>query len=303
MRFEGLDLNLLVALDILLTEKNITRASEKLLLSQPATSAALSRLRSYFEDELLVQVGRNMVLTPMAESLSLPVNDLLMQTRMVLDNNKKFQPLESTRKFKIMASDYVGSVLLPKLNQTLFELAPHCSIEQFMPFSEAGKQIQRGKVDILLIPERHVLEEHPHQKIFEDDFVCVMWDQNPLKDKQITLNDFKHAEHVLTRLGTDNIPMMDEWLVQNLDFTRKVAYVATNFYTVPQFVVNTPYIAIMHKQLALQCADYLPLHICALPWEVPKLRMCMQWNKFQEKDSGLIWFRNLLVDVAKDIGI
>ncbi|MDO7410174.1 LysR substrate-binding domain-containing protein [Acinetobacter baumannii] len=301
MRFEGLDLNLLVALDVLLTEKNITRASEKLLLSQSATSAALARLRSYFDDELLVQVGRNMVPTPMGESLFIPVNDLLMQARTVLDNNKKFQPMLSRRKFRIMASDYVASILLPKLNQKLYTLAPYCSIEQFMPYSEAGKQIQRGKVDILLLPERHVLLEHPSQALFEDDFICVMWNGNPLKEKSLTLEDFKNAEHVLTRFGVDNTPMMDDWLVKNLDFKRKEAYITTNFYSVPQFLVNTPYIAIMHKRLALQCATCLPLHLCALPWDVPKLTVCMQWNKFQENDSSLQWIRKLLIEVASEL--
>ena len=150
MRFDGLDLNLLVALDILLTEKNITRAGEKLFLSQPATSAALARLRDYFEDDLLVQVGRSMVLTPMGENLAKPVGDLLIQMRTVLNNKNKFDPSTAKRKFTVMASDYTGNVLLPRLNQLLYRLAPQCSIEQLMPSTEAEKQIERGKVDILL---------------------------------------------------------------------------------------------------------------------------------------------------------
>ncbi|WP_228270277.1 helix-turn-helix domain-containing protein, partial [Acinetobacter bereziniae] len=96
-------MNLLVALDILLTEKNITRAGEKLFLSQPATSAALARLRDYFEDDLLVQVGRSMVLTPMGENLAKPVGDLLIQMRTVLNNKNKFDPSTAQRKFPVMA--------------------------------------------------------------------------------------------------------------------------------------------------------------------------------------------------------
>ncbi|TCB73325.1 LysR family transcriptional regulator [Acinetobacter sp. ANC 4173] len=304
MRFDGLDLNLLVALDILLTEKNITRAGEKLFLSQPATSAALARLRDYFEDDLLVQVGRSMVLTPMGENLAKPVSDLLIQMRTVLNNKNKFDPLKAKRKFTVMASDYTGNVLLPRLNQLLYSLSPQCSIEQLMPSSEAEKQIERGKVDILFLPSLSILDEHPSLDVFEDEFVCVMWNQNPLKEKPLTLEDYTQAEHVVVRLGAINkTPMIDDWLIRNLDIKRNVAYVATNFNSVPRFVVGTPYIAIMHKKLAVQCAEYLPIHLCPLPWEVPKIKICMQWNKFQENDAGLLWFRQLIMQVTKELDV
>lgn len=299
MRFEGLDLNLLVALDILLTEKNITRASEKLFLSQPATSAALSRLRDYFEDDLLVQVGRKMVLTPVGEGLTKPVSDLLIQMRTVLNNKNKFDPKTAKRKFVVMASDYTGNVLMPLVSQQLSRLAPECSIEQLTPSAEAEKQIQKGNVDILLLPSLSILEEHPSVPIFDDEFVCVMWQGNPLVAKGMTLEDYKQAEHVLVRLGTVyNTPMIDDWLIRNLDFTRKVAYIAINFSSVPLFLVNTPYIALMHRRLAKQYVGRLPIHLSDLPWDVPKIQICMQWNKYQESDAGLAWFRQLIQNVA-----
>jgi LysR family nod box-dependent transcriptional activator len=302
LRFEGLDLNLLVALDVLLTERNITKAGEKLFLSQPATSAALARLRSYFEDELLVQVGRSMIPTPMGENLAKPVSDLLIQMRTVLNNKNNFDPATAQRCFNVMASDYTGSVLLPRLNQRLFELAPHCAIEQFNTSSEAEKQIHKGVVDVLLLPTLSILDEHPHSTIFEDEFVCVMWDQNPLAQRGMTLEDFKQAEHVVVRLGAlHNAPMIEDWLTRNLEFSRKTAYIAINFASVPLYLINTPYIAIMHKRLALQCAYSLPIHLCELPWEAPKISICMQWNKFQENDAGLKWFRGLILDVAAQL--
>ena len=302
MRFEGLDLNLLVALDVLLTERNITKAGEKLFLSQPATSAALARLRSYFEDELLVQVGRTMVPTPVAENLAKPVSDLLIQMRTVLNNRNYFDPATAKRCFHVMASDYTGSVLLPRLNQRLYELAPGCAIEQFNTSSDAEKQIHRGAVDILLLPTLSILDEHPSTTIFSDEFVCVMWDQNPLAKKNMTLDDFKQAEHVMVRLGTlHNAPMIEDWLTRNLEFTRKTAYIAINFASVPLYLINTPYISIMHKRLAQQCAQNLPIHYCELPWEAPEINICMQWNKFQENDAGLKWFRGLVTQLAAEL--
>lgn len=303
MRFDGLDLNLLVALDILLTEKNITKAGEKLFLSQPATSAALARLRDYFDDDLLVQIGRSMVLTPMGESLAKPVKDLLIQTRTLLNNRNKFDPLTSDRKFIIMASDYTGSILLPDLNRKFVQSAPNCMIEQIMPSSEAEKQIQRGNVDILVLPSVNIIDEHPSTHLFNDEFVCVMWDQNPLAHKTMTLQDYKNAEHVMVRLGTHyNTPMIDDWLIRNLNFERKIGYITTHFSSVPLFVIGTPYIAIMHKRLAHTTTQYLPIHICKLPWNPLKIDICMQWNKFQESDSGLLWLRHLIIETASELG-
>lgn len=301
MRFNGLDLNLLVALDVLLNEKNITKSGEKLFLSQPATSAALARLRAYFNDELLIQVGREMKLTPMGESLAIPVKDILIQTKTILDNRNKFDPVESERKFMIMATDYTGTVLLPNLYQKLCSIAPNCSIEQMNASANAELQIQKGTVDILFLPKMHLSDEHPSEDIYTDEFVCVMWNENPLAQSILTLDDYKEAHHIVTRFGSYNTPMFDDWLIQNLNFNRKVAYVATNFMSVPLYLIGNNCIATMHKKLALKCAEYLPLHICDLPWETPEITMCMQWNKFQENDTALKWFRSLIVDTSREL--
>src|SRR5262245_4933192 len=112
MRFNRLDLNLLVALDALLAEQNITRAAERLHLSQSAVSGALARLREHFQDELLVQVGRRMTRTPLAESLAQPVREILAQVQATVERRPGFDPSTSDRQFSIMVSDYVTTVLM-----------------------------------------------------------------------------------------------------------------------------------------------------------------------------------------------
>src|SRR5215207_203605 len=104
MRFNRLDLNLLVALDALLSEKSITRASRRLNLSQSATSGVLARLRDYFKDELLVPVGRNLILTPLAVSLVDPVRDVLLQIQRTIEIKPEFDPATATREFRLFAS-------------------------------------------------------------------------------------------------------------------------------------------------------------------------------------------------------
>ena len=106
------DLNLLVALDALLRECNVTHAGNRLNLSQPAMSGALARLRDHFQDELLVPAGRRMIRTPLAEKLVQPVHEILLQIRGTLEARPLFDPATSTRHFSIAASDYVIAVLI-----------------------------------------------------------------------------------------------------------------------------------------------------------------------------------------------
>ena len=155
MDFGGLDLNLLVMLDVLLEEKNITRTGERIHLSQSATSGALSRLRYYFKDELQVQVGNRMVLTPLAEDLIKPIKDLLMQASLVAHKTSDFDPATSTRRFKIELSDYVATLLMPTVIRRVYQQAPSVQIEllgltdapnEFLERGEGGLPDSSGKI-------------------------------------------------------------------------------------------------------------------------------------------------------------
>lgn len=114
MRFNHLDLNLLVALDVLLEEQNITRAAERLHMTQSATSGVLARLRTYFEDELLVQVGRKMQPTPYATELAKPVREVLLTIQSSITAKPVFDPATSKRHFRLVTSDYLISVLFAR---------------------------------------------------------------------------------------------------------------------------------------------------------------------------------------------
>ena len=172
MRFNRLDLNLLVALDALLTERNISRAAEKVYLSQSTMSHALGRLREHFKDDLLVQVGRKMELTPRAETLKDPIRDVLVRISITVDTPLEFDPSKSDREFVLHVSDYSMEVLLPHV----FALAEsQGSKVTFRLLPQAGpvgtRALERGEVDVLLIPESYCSPAHPPEAIFREDFV------------------------------------------------------------------------------------------------------------------------------------
>src|SRR5271170_7047548 len=128
MRYHKLDLNLLTALKALLAEKNVTRAGEVVHVTQSAMSGILSRLREYFGDPLIVQVGRKMELTPLAESLVDPINDVLLRIDATIATRPEFNPLTTNRRFSVVASDYSINVLLLEVLRRVHREAPGLSV-------------------------------------------------------------------------------------------------------------------------------------------------------------------------------
>jgi len=196
MDFRGLDLNLLVMLDILLEEKNITRTGERIYLSQSATSGALSRLRYYFKDELLVQVGNRLVLTPLAEELIEPIKDLLLQASLVAHKTPDFDPATSTRRFKIELSDYVATLLMPTVIRRVYQEAPSVQLELLGLTDAPNELLERGEVDFLILPEDYLSTSHPCAKMFVDEYACVVWKDNPDIGRKVSLEQYLKAGHV-----------------------------------------------------------------------------------------------------------
>ena len=179
VRLNGLDLNLLVALNELLNERNVSRAAQRLFLSQSATSGALARLREYFEDELLVQVGRKMVLTPLAEWLAKPVREALIHIESTIVSPPQFDPARSDRRFSLLVSDYTTAVLVQPLIERVSREAPHIGFELYS--QEAGvpaDMLANGEVDLLVMPSQYVSKDHPSTDLFREDYVCVTWKGN-----------------------------------------------------------------------------------------------------------------------------
>ena len=161
MRFNKLDLNLLVALNALLTERSISRAAEKIHLSQPATSNALSRLRSYFEDELLVSSGRQLLLTPRAMALIEPVREVLMRIDSTIATQPDFSPLTEQRDVTLLASDFTTTVLVPRLLEVLHREAPGLRIHLRSQTQRPDEMLEQGKADFLIIPSQYLSKDHP----------------------------------------------------------------------------------------------------------------------------------------------
>ena len=180
MRFKGLDLNLLVALDILLAESSVSRAAERLHISQPAASAALGRLRDYFGDELLIQHGKRMIPTSYADSLAPEIRRILGQVDSIIQMSSEFDPPSSKRVFRLMASDYIAAVLIGPAIKRLAEVAPDIQLDIRLPSERVGIEFERGEIDLVLTPEEYISPNHPAELLFEEQHVVVGWEENAL---------------------------------------------------------------------------------------------------------------------------
>jgi LysR family nod box-dependent transcriptional activator len=299
MRFKRLDLNLLHALDVLLNERSVTQAAKRLNLSQSATSGIMARLREYFDDELLVSIGRAMVLTPLAESLAGPVREVLLQIQTTIETKPGFDPMESTRHFRVICSDYPCTVLMAECARLLSERAPHTTLELIAPHDAMHQNIERAEVDLLILPDKFMTGEHPSATLFADTYVCVIWTGNAALGERLSLDEYLAAGHVTTNFGTHRGPSFEEAYLKSMGRNRRIEVTTNTFNTLPQYVMGTSRIATMHRRLAELFATYYPLRLLESPIAIPELVEQMTWPKSMDSDLAHRYLRDLLLEVAQ----
>jgi DNA-binding transcriptional LysR family regulator len=298
MRFHKLDLNLLVALDALLTERSITRAAERVHLSQSAMSNALGRLRTYFDDELLVQVGRRMEPTPRAEVLSAAVRDVLLRIDTTIAALPEFDPSVSEREFTLFVSDYSMEVLIPhalaianrQRSKVRFKLLPQVA----SPY----RALERGEADMLIIPKAYVSPDHPSLLLFKDDFLCVIWRDSQLARTELTIERYIEAGHVVMQPAETNQPAFEDWFVQRYGISRRNQVLSYSFGAMPFLIVGTELIATVHARLVRRLQPALPITLVPVPLPMPELEQMMQWHKYRSQDPGIVWLRALMQQAA-----
>jgi DNA-binding transcriptional LysR family regulator len=302
MRFGHLDLNLLVALDALLTERSITLAGQQLHLSQSAVSAALGRLRGYFGDELLVQAGRRMVPTAVGAELAGPVRRILLEIQATVATRPAFDPASSDRRFSLMMSDYVALVLMVDVVQRVAQIAPGISFELLQNNVHApAEHLDHADIDLLIMPAEMVPGGHSRESLFEDDYACIAWEENSDVGDELSLETYLKAGHVILQWSRGRTPNLDEFVLSKMGFERRIEVIAMNFGMLPNFVVGTRRLATVQRRLAAHYIKTMPLKILDAPFNVPVLDESTHWHAAFDQDPACKWLRKILREVAKDL--
>lgn len=303
MQFSHFDLNLLRALDALLAERNVTRAAEKLFVTQQAASGALRRLRDFFEDELLVRVGRHFELTPLAQSLLIPVREALLRVEAALSTQPSFDPARATRIVRLAMSDYASLILLPRLMSLLAVEAPRMTVRVETLNGASFRRLEHGDLDFCVTvphwglyndfgPSADILTE----QLFEDDFVCVV-DRRHHPAETMSLAHYRAALHNVVRFG-NGIETLVEHAWRHIGFEPQIAATAPSFSALMFMVPGTPLVATAQRRLARTLAPPLRLKVLECPVAVPMLDEHMMWHVRNDSDPAHLYIRRTFRKLA-----
>ena len=297
MRFNKLDLNLLVALDHLLNLRSVSGAAARMNMTQSAMSNALLRLREYFGDDLLVKIGRRMELTPRGEALKDAVRDVLVRVEWTIATTADFDPARSDRQFNVLVSDYTLATLVPKV-LALCRMAGSTVRFNFLHQVDGPERLlERGDVDLLIIPKEFCSRQHPFEIILEEEFCAIVWSEGRLAREKLTRRSFAEASHVAMQ-APGGAPSLESVFFKQHDLVRRTDVMTYSFNTMPLLVVGTDRVATIHRRLANQAARTLPIKIIELPYRLPKMQQSVQWHRYRSQDAGLIWLRGVICEAA-----
>jgi DNA-binding transcriptional LysR family regulator len=289
MRFKGLDLNLLAALDILIEERSVSRAADRLHMSQPAMSAALGRLRAYFNDPILALHGKKMIPTPHALRLRGMVSELLGGVEQMVSVSTIFDPATSRRRFRIGTSDYLSIVVFTKLVPRLQQIAPYITLELVQPSDRMATALDQGDLDLVITPAEHTAPDHPTELLFEERHVVAGWSGNPVFDAPMTEEVFLAAGHVVVEIGRLRPTSFAETFLRERGKQRTIEVMVSSFAVAPEMLMHTNRLAVMHERLAHAYAWRLPLSYADLPFDFPVMREMLQYHTTRAEDPGLRW--------------
>ncbi|MBD8893306.1 LysR family transcriptional regulator [Roseibium litorale] len=297
MRFKNLDLNLLVALDTLIRVRNVSRAAEEVFITQSAMSNALGRLRSYFDDPLLIQVGRSMELSPLAASLEQPLRDIIVRIEAAVVSTPSFIPEETSRSINFVVSEYTLNTLMPAFLQKTALLAPGLKINFKPQQNYPHVLLEQGEADLLIAPSVFCSASHPTQVLFQDPLCCVVSAETELENGKLTEATFLSSGHV-TMQPPNGGESYATRVCDQLGIKIRVDVTTYSFVSLPLLVRGTDRIAIVQKSLASQMVALGGIKIAEPPVALPPLEQSIQWHSYRSRDPAILWIREQINEAA-----
>jgi DNA-binding transcriptional LysR family regulator len=295
-----LDLNLLVAFDVLLSERSVSEAALRMGITQPAMSKRLAKLRKILRDDLLIRTSEGMQPTERARDLAEPIQTALRQVEAALGSHLTFQPACSTRIFRIATTDLVTVTLLPNLIQRLQVVAPEISlILRTLHRTEIAEALDVGKIDLAIT----VLPDAPptikRLALFEERYVCLVAQNHPEIQNSLTLEQYITSPHVLITYTGDLKGGIDRML-DELGLKRKVVASFPYHLAAPYIVANTNCIVTLSERIA-RLYDWSGVQVLPLPLDFTPYMETMLWHRRDDNDPTHQWLRNEISQIASEI--
>ncbi len=286
------DLNLLRDLDVLLTERHVTRAAKKLGITQSAASARLRRLREAFGDPLLVDARPSMVPTERGLALSIAVREALAQLAESLGKVAPFDPRTSRRRFVLIGADLVEATAVPALLAAFAREAPSMTLEVERPGPDLVTRLGAGKVDLAFVPSFQATPSLRSMLMGEDRLVVLMRAGHPAAGAPLTLDRFLEFPHVLVAPTGAPGSYVDDALAK-LGRRRHVAAIVRHFMAAPIIVARTDALLVCPTTVVTAIAGLVPLVQVAPPLELPSYAIVAVWHERAQHDPGHVFLRRL----------
>jgi DNA-binding transcriptional LysR family regulator len=296
----GIDLNLLLALDAILSERSVTRAAEKLGLTQPGMSRALARLREIVDDPILVRTPQGMALTGPAEQMREPVRRAMEAVGRALGKRARFDPASATCCFTIATTDYIELVLLPALLARLSKEAPGVEIEVRPVFGDIHRMLETGDADLVIGIIFEEAASFYRQSLFDDHLVCLLRSDHPLADTELSIEDYLRLSHVLIAPRGKKGGMVDD-VLSSRGLSRRVQLRVPNYIGAPHIVARSDLCLTVASRIASEMLKILPLRQFALPLDVPGFSVAQYWHERHHIDPTHAWLRGVVLDTAGSI--
>jgi len=294
----AVDLNLLVALDALLTERSVTRAGRRIGLSQPAMSAALARLRALFSDPLFVRTRAGMAPTQRALAIAPPLQEVLSKVRVVLAT-QAFDPAVARTEFQVATGDYGELVILPALHAALAKRAPRAKL-RVRPLTDPKGQLAQlgeGVIDLVIAPWLRAGGGVDVVDLFSEDFVCVLRRAHPALPARLTLKSFARLRHLLVSPEGEGVALVDD-VLGKAGLSREIALRIPHFLVAPTLVASSDMVATLPRRVVARSAMKDRLTTFEPPFETRSFTMVAAWHARRLEEPAVRWFRDLVVEVA-----
>ncbi len=305
-----IDLNLLEYLDVLLRERNVTKAASHLGLSQPAMSNGLGRLRVMFDDPLLIRTSDGMTPTERALELQPVIREVLAKVDKAVQPQAAFDAATAERFFRIMATDYAESTIFPPILQRLREAAPGITLDIMTPSDVSFLDVEQGKVDMVINRFDSIPQSFHQKTIWEDDFACLFSADNPIRNN-FTLDSYLQAQHVwVSKTGMGVGVGMNPDDVQRLGWVdealnrigkqRRITVFTRHYQAAMLMAEQNDLIATIPAKAAKLQAQNPRVVVEKPPFEIPPIELKMAWSPLLQNNPAHQWMRRLIVEVARE---
>lgn len=307
----SVNMNLLPILAELLRSANVTKAASKLNLTQSTVSGSLRQLREIFGDELLLQRGREMVLTEKAKRL-VPEIERIIELAGRLFQTEQFDPLTAETRFRIATADYVSALLTSRLGAVLSDQAPNVTLTLTPTPGTSAKELQLGSLDLIICPNlpanwqacgvnRDDLD-FQHEVVMQDDLVAIQWRGHHSSGEALSLNEYLERPHAMY-CRTDGHETIEQETLKRLGLRQRTPFQVPYFTLLPQLVIGTDIIGLVPRSTARHYVQFFEIDIFKPPFELPQMNLVMIWARSRDTYPDLTWLRQMVRQASSGAGI